>query len=480
MKFRMLILAVAVMAFASLSFGQGAAFTFLWSNAESPGWYALDYCAEGDGAGVTLMDGTVVRLMKDVDNSTFSTGPYTAVDTPAPLGTIGSNGEVTVNEWVFNSAELPRAEGSFLSPVIQYMGGVPSFQILYLLVGCYDGETFMPMWASQAYNVGAGPNAYTITCPFGGSFGNACWYRIGCCVPPGPDCVPTPSPFMIAETPGGHGDIDEPAEFYCLDLCVGFDLEIQIGPLNENEWPETIVLPGCLHGTEGFCEEECAAAVFGFDPAAWYWDQADGMFKNMITVIEPGCVCFVLDDILPAELMSFDARALDREVELTWSTASETDLDGFEVVRDGETVYFADATGAGTYTWTDSNLNNGRTYGYDLVSVSMSGAREVVSSTEATPLSNLAVITEYALHQNFPNPFNPTTSIVFDVVEDNHVTLTVYNAMGQEVATLVNGMYGNGRHNVEFSSDNLTSGLYFYTVKIGNEFTATKKMLLVK
>ncbi|RQV96742.1 hypothetical protein EH220_05315, partial [bacterium] len=137
MKFRMLILAVAVMAFASLSFGQGAAFTFLWSSAESPSWYALDYCDTGDGAGVTLKDGTPVRLMVDVDQSTFSTGAYSAADYQAIIGDLGASGQVTVNEWVFNSATLPRLEGSFLSPVIQYMGGVPSFQILYMIAGCY-------------------------------------------------------------------------------------------------------------------------------------------------------------------------------------------------------------------------------------------------------------------------------------------------------------------------------------------------------
>ncbi|MCB9367404.1 MAG: T9SS type A sorting domain-containing protein, partial [Calditrichaeota bacterium] len=118
---------------------------------------------------------------------------------------------------------------------------------------------------------------------------------------------------------------------------------------------------------------------------------------------------------------------------------------------------------------------------YSLQTVNMDGSIEswglVVT---ATPSSDAALITEYALHQNYPNPFNPSTNLVYDVVSDNNVNLTVYNAMGQEVATLVNGLQSAGRHTVSFDASNLTSGLYFYTVKIGNEFTATKKMLLVK
>jgi len=138
------------------------------------------------------------------------------------------------------------------------------------------------------------------------------------------------------------------------------------------------------------------------------------------------------------------------------------------------------ATGA-NYNFVDENASNGTTYEYTLETVNIGGSREawgVVVS--ATPSVDNAVVTEYALLQNYPNPFNPSTNLVFDVVAENVVNLTVYNAMGQEVATLVNGTMAAGRHTVSFDAANLTSGLYFYTVKIGNEFTATKKMLLVK
>ena len=59
-------------------------------------------------------------------------------------------------------------------------------------------------------------------------------------------------------------------------------------------------------------------------------------------------------------------------------------------------------------------------------------------------------MTRYALHQNFPNPFNPETSIRFDMLESGFVTLSVYNVLGQEVASLVNGTMDAGQHIVHF------------------------------
>jgi flagellar hook assembly protein FlgD len=159
-------------------------------------------------------------------------------------------------------------------------------------------------------------------------------------------------------------------------------------------------------------------------------------------------------------------------------------MDHFEIVRDGEVVKTLAATNtasAHNYTYTDANLTNGRTYKYELYSVSVNNARELQKTASVSPNADAALVTEYALHQNYPNPFNPNTKIAFDLVSNNVVTLTIYNATGQEVATVLNGaQYTSGRHSVNFDAANLPSGLYFYTVKIGSEFSATKKMLLLK
>jgi hypothetical protein len=94
------------------------------------------------------------------------------------------------------------------------------------------------------------------------------------------------------------------------------------------------------------------------------------------------------------------------------------------------------------------------------------------------PNSN-EVADKFSLDQNYPNPFNPTTNIRFSIPSDQNVSLKFYNAMGQEVSTYVDDFLKAGVYNAEFDASNLSSGIYFYTLKTAN-FVETKKMMLVK
>ena len=85
----------------------------------------------------------------------------------------------------------------------------------------------------------------------------------------------------------------------------------------------------------------------------------------------------------------------------------------------------------------------------------------------------------YALEQNFPNPFNPTTTIRYQIPKDGLVTLKIYDILGAEVATLVNEEKVAGRYEVNFNAGKLASGVYIYTIK-SNDFTASKKLMLLK
>jgi len=102
----------------------------------------------------------------------------------------------------------------------------------------------------------------------------------------------------------------------------------------------------------------------------------------------------------------------------------------------------------------------------------------------------------YRLEQNYPNPFNPRTTIEYDLPHASVVSLKVYNILGQEVATLVNGQQSAGRYTVHFDASSLASGVYFYRLSVSPSstrdpvatdrdgrvgfFTSTKKMLLVR
>jgi hypothetical protein len=86
---------------------------------------------------------------------------------------------------------------------------------------------------------------------------------------------------------------------------------------------------------------------------------------------------------------------------------------------------------------------------------------------------------EYALYNAYPNPFNPQTTISFALKESGKVTLKIYNIMGEEIATLVDGFMEAGVHEMLFKANNLSSGIYLYSIQ-ADDFTAVKKMTLLK
>ncbi len=104
------------------------------------------------------------------------------------------------------------------------------------------------------------------------------------------------------------------------------------------------------------------------------------------------------------------------------------------------------------------------------------GSNAIVSVDDKT---SSEIPTVYQLEQNYPNPFNPTTKIKYSLPESGFVSLTVYNALGSEITTIISKNIDAGNHEVEFSAANLPSGIYFYTL-VSNNVSITKKMMLLK
>ena len=104
----------------------------------------------------------------------------------------------------------------------------------------------------------------------------------------------------------------------------------------------------------------------------------------------------------------------------------------------------------------------------------------IISAGKVVGVQKISEIpTEYALCQNFPNPFNPTTSIRFAVPKESFIKLSVFNVLGQEIMNLVNKVYSPGNYQVSFDASKLNSGIYFYQIK-SNDFVSSKKMMVLK
>ena len=105
-----------------------------------------------------------------------------------------------------------------------------------------------------------------------------------------------------------------------------------------------------------------------------------------------------------------------------------------------------------------------------------------LNESNGTELTKLVVNTlpkEFSLSQNYPNPFNPSTNIEFSLPEQSIVRLTIFNMLGQKVATLANERKEAGVYTVNWNASSVASGVYFYRLNVGNK-VFTKRMMLIK
>ncbi len=246
--------------------------------------------------------------------------------------------------------------------------------------------------------------------------------------------------------------------------------------------------------------------VFEFcftDPGVLDFGRYDGLVRFRLMSTQPGCAAaqsgvdevlgevedYVITDLqLDVNLLSFTAVQDGETVMLNWSTASEQDNDHFVIERGsgGQWQSVASIAGNGTsietnhYSWRDRQVRVGSSYQYRLIAVDAYGNRlQVGEGSVVMGLAAPATITEYRLYTNYPNPFNPSTILTFDLVEAGHVKLSVYDVLGRQVELLVDESMPAGRHSVVFDAAGLPSGLYLYRIEAG-AFSDMRKMVLMK
>jgi hypothetical protein len=185
----------------------------------------------------------------------------------------------------------------------------------------------------------------------------------------------------------------------------------------------------------------------------------------------------------PVELTSFKGGLYNGIVSLKWQTATETNNRGFDIERNNGSgwIMLAFIPGKGTntnisnYSYSDNPGKTGK-YQYRLKQIDFNGNEMLSSEIEINLYDSPAV---YDMAQNFPNPFNPSTTISYSIAKAGNAMLTIYNAIGSKVSTIVNEYKPAGNYSVQFNGSNLASGIYLYRLESGN-YSAAKKFILLK
>ncbi len=214
------------------------------------------------------------------------------------------------------------------------------------------------------------------------------------------------------------------------------------------------------------------------DPVGPLYDNNNGNPTNFTAT-------FSTDASLPVELNSFTSLILNNRIQLNWQTSTEVNNYGFQIERTSTSlndiwgkIGFVNGNGNSNspknYTFTDSPIG-GTKFQYRLKQIDFDGKFEYSPIIEV----ELELPASFSVQQNFPNPFNPTTTIKYELPQNSFVSIKVYDSIGRELKSLINQYQERGLQQVKFDASGLPSGIYYYTINAGN-YSATRKMLLIK
>lgn len=190
------------------------------------------------------------------------------------------------------------------------------------------------------------------------------------------------------------------------------------------------------------------------------------------------------DNLAPRIVEGLNASMANNSAKISWKLNTESDLKEYIIYRDEKENVNIDTLVA-LSTTTDSVFYDKSPLKSAYYFIVAKDIHDNISEPNQillkfTDIKNeTQIIKDYALFQNYPNPYNPTTNIKFNLPKSEFVTLKIFDIIGNEVATLVNEQKSAGSFTIKFDASNLTSGIYLYQLQAGS-FREIKKMMLVK
>ncbi|NWG28106.1 MAG: T9SS type A sorting domain-containing protein [Ignavibacteriaceae bacterium] len=188
--------------------------------------------------------------------------------------------------------------------------------------------------------------------------------------------------------------------------------------------------------------------------------------------------------IVPVELTSFYVEANNNTITLKWTTATETNNQGFEILksndkRSWEAIAFIDGKGTTTstknYKYTDVVSESGIYY-YQLKQIDYDGSFNLSKILEVKVVNPF----NFKLYQNYPNPFNPSTKIDFEIPYKTNMKIILYDITGSELEILIDKELEPGFYTLSFNAENYSSGIYFYRMTTDKGYTEIKKLTIIK
>ncbi len=199
---------------------------------------------------------------------------------------------------------------------------------------------------------------------------------------------------------------------------------------------------------------------------------------------ESGAVVKKESGAVPVELSYFSLDIDGAGIILKWKTATETNNFGFSIYRkenEKEKIKLGFVEGKGTTTQTQEYSffdypENPGSYIYFLEQIDLNGGKKIIGQKK----TEFAITPEkFRIYPNYPNPFNPSTNLSFEIPEDCYVILNIYDIQGRRIKSLVNEKISAGRHNTTIDMDTNPGGVYFYHLQAG-DYNGYGKLLLVK